>query len=181
MVKLDRLAIFAARAAFHPHTPAQPLRRLVGYRQHWTGHAQVFKKAGWQWKWVYLLWEVGYTEPCCLFSNQANVSPALYSGRFQQEASFPDLKSDGFHWQRSRVWLPAPVERLLLLLALATLWSLTEGRKVTFLYPLPRRQQRLSVFRLGRDYLFERFQALNPKCLELSLAPDTPLLKTVVL
>jgi hypothetical protein len=77
--------------------------------------------------------------------------------------------------------LPEHVERLLLVLALATLWSLTEGTKVAFLYPLPRRQQRLSVFRLGLDYLFERFHALNPKCLELFLAPDTPLLKTVVL
>ncbi len=30
----------------------QPLARLVGYGQTWTGRAQVFKKAGWQWKWV---------------------------------------------------------------------------------------------------------------------------------
>jgi hypothetical protein len=163
-----------------PNQKPQPLRRLVGYGQHWAGHAQVFKKAGWQSKWVYLVWEVGYAEPCCLFSNQADLSPSLYSRRFQQEVSFRDLKSDGFQWQRSQVWLPEHVERLLLVLALATLWTLTEGTKVTFLYPLPRRQQRLSVFRLGLDYLFERFHALNPKCLELFLAPDTPLLKSVV-
>jgi hypothetical protein len=163
-----------------PNHKPQPLRRLVGYGQTWTGQAHVFKKAGWQWKWVYLVWEVGYAEPCCLFSNQADLSPALYSRRFQQEASFRELKSDGLQWQRSQVWLPEHVERLLLVLALATLWSLTEGTKVAFLYPLPRRQQRLSVFRLGRDYLFERLRALNPKYLELFLAPDTPLLKTVV-
>jgi hypothetical protein len=163
-----------------PNHKPQPLWRLVGYGQTWTGHAQVFKKAGWQWKWVYLVWEVGYADPCCLFSNQADLSPALYSRRFQHEASFRDLKSDGFQWQLSQVWLPRHVERLLLVLALATLWSLTEGTKVAFLYPLPRRQQRLSIFRLGRDYLFERFRALNPQCLELFLAPDTPLLKTVV-
>jgi hypothetical protein len=163
-----------------PNHKPQPLRRLVGDGQRWTGHAQVFKKAGWQWKWVYLLWEVGYAEPCCLFSDQADLSPELYCHRFHHEASFRDLKSDGFHWHHSQVWLPAHVERLLLVLALATLWSLTEGTKVAFLYPLPRRQQRLSIFRLGLDYLFERFQALNPKGLELFLAPDTPLLKTVV-
>ena len=63
---------------------------------------------------------------------------------------------------------------------LATLWSLTEGTKVRFLYPLPRRQQRLSVFRLGLDYLLERFHSLKSKGLELFLAPDPPLLKTVV-
>lgn len=161
------------------HKP-QPLRRLVGYGQAWTGRAQVFKKAGWQWKWVYLVWEVGYAEPWCLFSNRADLSPGLYSRRFHHEASFRDLKSDGFNWQCSRVWLPEHVERLLLVLALATLWSLTEGSKVRFLYPLSRRQQRLSLFRLGLDYLFERFRSLKSKCLELFLAPDTPLLKSVV-
>jgi Transposase DDE domain len=163
-----------------PGQKPQPLRRLVGYGQTWTAYAQVFKKAGWQWKWVYLVWELGYAEPCCLFSNQANLSPALYSRRFQHEASFRDLKSDGFNWQRSRVWLPAHVERLLLVLALASLWSLTEGTKVTFLYPLSQRQRSLSVFRLGLDYLFERFHAFKTQCLELFLAPDTPWLKSVV-
>ena len=158
----------------------QPLGRLVGYGQTWIGYAQVFKKAGWQWKWVYLVWELGYAEPCCLFSNQADLSPDLYRRRFQHEASFRDLKSDGFNWQCSRVWLPAHVERLLLVLALATLWSLTEGTKVRFLYPLVARQRSLSVFRLGLDYLFEAFRSLKSKCLELFLAPDTPLLETVV-
>ena len=163
-----------------PGQKPQPLRRLVGYGQTWTAYAQVFKKAGWQWKWVYLVWELGYAEPCCLFSNQAGLSPDLYSHRFQHEASFRDLKSDGFNWQRSRVWLPSHVERLLLVLALASLWSLTEGTKVTFLHPLTARQHSLSVFRLGMDYLFERFHSLKTPCLELFLAPDTPLIKTVV-
>lgn len=163
-----------------PGQKPQPLRRLVGYGQSWTGRAQVFKKAGWQWKWVYLVWEVGYTEPCCLFSNQAELAPRLYSQRFYHETSFRDLKSDGFNWQSSRVWLPAHVERLLLVLALATLWSLTQGTIVLHLYPLTRRQQRLSVFRLGLDYLLERFHSLAFKGLELFLAPDPPLLKSVV-
>jgi hypothetical protein len=161
------------------HKP-QPLTRLVGYGQVWTGRAQVFKKAGWQWKWVYLVWEVGYAEPCCLFSNQADLSADLYTKRFQHEASFRDLKSDGFQWQRSRIWLPSHVERLLLGLALASLWALTEGTIVSFLYPLSARQKTFSLFRLGLDYLFERFCAFQSKCLELFLVPDTPLLKSVV-
>jgi len=159
----------------------QLLARLVGYGQTWSGRAQVFKKAGWQWKWVYLVWEVGYSEPCCLFSDQADLSPQLYSKRFQHEVSFRDLKSDGFQWQRSRVWLPQHTERLLFGLALATFWSLIEGTKVIFIYPLSARQKTLSLFRLGLDYLAERFTALTSKCLELFLAPDTPLLKSVVL
>lgn len=80
----------------------------------------------------------------------------------------------------SRVWLPSHVERLLLVVALASLWSLTEGTKVRFLHPLTSCQHTLSVFRLGLDYLFERFHALKMTCLERFLAPDTPLLKSVV-
>jgi hypothetical protein len=160
--------------------PAQPLRRLVSYGQQWSGHVQVFKKAGWQWKWVYLVWEVGYSQPWCLFSNQPNLSPQLYALRFHHEASFRDLKSDGFHWQRSRVWQPAHTERLLLVLACATLWVLTQGTLVLFLYPLTRRRQRLSLFRLGLDTLLERFHRPLKLHLDLFLVPDTPLLKTVV-
>lgn len=163
-----------------PNRPAQPLRRLVGYGQRWSGRAQVFKKAGWQWKWVSLIWEVGYAEPWCLFSNQPNLTPSLYGYRFHHEAGFRDLKSDGFDWQRSRVWQPAHAERLLLALACATLWTLTEGTQVVQLYPLSRRQQRFSLFRLGLDYLFERFNHLKHACLEFFLVPDTPLLKSVV-
>jgi hypothetical protein len=158
----------------------QPLARLVGYGQRWTGRAQVFKKAGWQWKWVYLVWELGYAEPCCLFSNQPDLSPDLYARRFQHEASFRDLKSDGFQWHRSHVWIPAHVERLLLGLALATLWSLTEGTKAIFLDRLSARQKTFSVFRLGLDYLFQRFSSFHSQCLELFLVPDTPLIKSVV-
>lgn len=163
-----------------PNHKPQPLWHLVGYGQTWSGRGQVFKKAGWQWKWVYLVWEAGFAEPMCLFSNQPDLSAHLYERRFYHEASFRDLKSDGFQWQRSRVWLPTHVERLLLALALAMLWSLAEGTKAFHLYPLTVRQQRLSVFRCGLDYLFERFHTFPTKCLELFLAPDTPLLKTVV-
>ncbi len=162
-----------------PNQKPQPVRRLVGYGQSWTGHVQVFKKAGWHWKWVYLVWEPGYREPWCLFSNQADVPPLLYRHRFHHEASFRDFKSDGFQWQRSRVWLPAHVERLLLVLACAMLWTLAKGTKVFYLYPLSCRQRRFSLFRLGLDYLFEAFRSAKER-LELYLVPDTPLLKSVV-
>lgn len=163
-----------------PNQQPQPLQRLVGYGQSWRGRGQVFKKAGWQWKWVYLVWEFGYTQPWCLFSNQPQLSPQLYHWRFHHEAGFRDLKSDGFQWQRSHVFAPAHVERLLLVLALATLWVLTQGTRVLHLYPLSRRQQRLSLFRLGFDYLRELFHTCKPGCLDFFLVPDTPWLKTVV-
>jgi hypothetical protein len=161
--------------------PPQSLGRLVGYGQHWSGRAQVFKKAGWQWKFVYLVWEHGYAQPWCLVSNCAALAPTLYARRFHHEASFRDLKSDGFQWQRSRVWQPEHTQRLLLVLAVAMLWTLAEGTWVLHLYPLSRRQRRLSIFRLGLDHLFCRFRQLATVCLELFLVPDTPILKTVVL
>lgn len=108
------------------------------------------------------------------------LSPDLYARRFHHEASFRDLKSDGFQGYRSHVWIPAHVERLLLGLALATLWSLTEGTKAIFLDRLSARQKTFSVFRLGLDYLFQRFSTFQSKSLELFLVPDTPLLKSVV-
>jgi hypothetical protein len=163
-----------------PGAVSQPVRRLVNYGQRWTGRAQVFKKAGWQWKWVYVMWEYGYKEPWCLFSNRADLIPELYSARFHHETSFRDLKSDGFHWEDSQVWLPTHVERLLLALACASLWTLTQGTHVVFLYPLSRRRQRLSFFRLGLDTLLERFRSFAKAYLEFFLVPDTPLLKSVV-
>jgi hypothetical protein len=45
-----------------------------------------------------------------------------YRHRTQEEALFRDLKSFGWQWQDSRLRLPDRVDRLLLVLALATLW-----------------------------------------------------------
>lgn len=158
----------------------QPLRHLVGYGQRWTGRAQVFKKAGWHWRSVFVIWEVGYAQPWCLVSNSVALYPDLYAWRFSHEASFRDLKSDGFGWQSSHIWHPDHVERLLLGLALASFWTLATGTIVTYLYPLTKRQQRLSIFRLGLDRLFVCLHTLKQRCLELYFVPDTPLLKTVV-
>lgn len=163
-----------------PNQKPQPLRRLVGYGQRWSGRAQVFKNAGWQWKWVYLVWEVGYAEPWCLFSNQPLADPMAYGYRFHHESGFRDLKSDGLEWQRSRVWTPAHAERLLLALACASLWLLAEGTKALHLYPLSARQRRLSVFRLGLDYVTQQLRQQKQTYLDFYLAPDTSLLKSVV-
>lgn len=163
-----------------PDGSVQPLKRLVGFGQRWFGHGEVFKKAGWQRRTVLVVWEFGYAEPWCLVSNRRDRQPLLYAWRFAQEASFRDLKSDGFHWQRSRVWSPAHAERLLLALALAAFWTLATGTIETFLFVPSKAAQRLSLFRRGLEGLFARFRAVKPRCLELYLVPDTPCLKTVV-
>jgi hypothetical protein len=150
--------------------PDCPLASLVSQAgQTWRGQGQVFKKAGWldASVWVDGVWEVGQAEPGCLFSHQPDLPPLLYGLRFHHEWGFRDLKRAGCNWQRSRVWLPSHVERLLLVLALARLWTLAHGTKVRHLYPLCRRQQRLSIFRLGLDYLYEYFHAQQHKGVDL--------------
>lgn len=79
----------------------------------------LFKKAGRLWGHAYLHWGAAYKEAWCLVSNRHDLNPALYASRFYQEMSFRDLKSDGFQWQRSRVWSPVHADWLLLILALA--------------------------------------------------------------
>jgi hypothetical protein len=153
------------------HKP-QPLARLVGYGQSWSGKGHIFKKAGWQFKYITLVWQPGYAEPWCLCSNRQDLPAHLYHFRAHHECSFRDLKSDGFQWQASRVWLPPHLDRLLLVLACAMLWTLAHGSIVLHLYPLSRRQLRLSLFRLGLDALFERFRAPTPFTVELYLTPD---------
>lgn len=90
------------------------------------------------------------------------------------------MKSAGCHWQRSRFWLPSQTARLLLVLACACLWLLTQGTQVYFLYSLSVRQKRLSLFRFGLDALVARFISSRPQNLEFYLAPDSPTLKSVV-
>jgi hypothetical protein len=145
---------------------ALPVGCFAHYGQQWQGRGKVFKKAGWLVATVYVVWEVGYKEPWCLVSNRSDLDPRLYACRFWQEAGFRDLKRDGFHWNQSHVWLPAHAERLLLVLAIASLWTLAQGTLVVTFYPLSSKQRQHSVFRLGRDKL-------------RSLAPDTPSLKSV--
>jgi hypothetical protein len=53
-----------------------------------------------------------------------------YRHRTWEEELFGALKSFGWQWQRSRVRQPARVERLLLVLALATLWIVALAQRV---------------------------------------------------
>lgn len=60
-----------------------------------------------------------------LLITDLHASPARcreYRRRTQEEELFRDLKSFGWQWQSSRLRLPDRVDRLLLVLALATLW-----------------------------------------------------------
>jgi hypothetical protein len=151
--------------------PDCPLAALVSQAgQTWRGHGQVFKKAGWLEADVRVVWGPVYRECWCLVTNWPAATGWEYAIRYWQEASFRDLKSDGWQWQTSRIWTPAHANRLLLVLALAYAWVLTLGTLVCTEPALARwvtkgRQPTYSVFRLGLrlwEHLRGQVSALLP-------------------
>lgn len=136
------------------------LRHLVNAPgQHWTATGQVFKKAGWLPATVHVLWAVGYRDPWCLITNSPQTDQGwLYAQRYWQEAGFRDLKSDGWQWHTSRIWSPDHANRLMLVMALATAWTLTLGSFVfddadLKAYFTKGRQPTYSLFRLGLRFV----------------------------
>jgi len=123
--------------------------------QAWQSMGEVFKKAGWLPAYVTVAWEADHNQPWCLVSSRP-VAPHAYGVRFDQEVSFRDLKSDGFDWQRSHVWLAEHAERLLLVLALAYWLVLALGQRLT--PPLRGRASRWSAFRRGKEALAALFR-----------------------
>jgi hypothetical protein len=79
---------------------------------------------------VHLIWEKGQKEPWCLFTTDARIRGATYALRMWQEESFRDLKSGGWQWQCTYVTTPDHAHRLVLVLALAYAWMLTQGTLV---------------------------------------------------
>lgn len=79
---------------------------------------------------VHLIWEVDQKEPWCLVTNDRHIRGTVYALRMWQEESFRDLKSGGWQWQCTYVTTPDYAQRLLLVLALAYAWMLTQGTLV---------------------------------------------------
>lgn len=138
-----------------PDGREQALASLGLPGQSWQSPGEVFKKAGWLPAHVTVTWGEPYAQPWCLVSSRP-VSADAYAVRFDQEVSFRDLKSDGFHWQRSHVWLPHHAERLLLVLTLAYWLVLALGQRIP--RPPTGRAARWSAFRRGKDALAALFR-----------------------
>jgi hypothetical protein len=126
--------------------------------QSWQGSGLLFKKDGWIAATVLVVWAVGYADFWCLITNDPTAQSAEYAVRYWQEAGFRDLKSDGWQWQTSRIWSPDHANRLLLVMALATAWTLTLG---TFAFDEPTLKVHFtkghvttySLFRLGLRFV----------------------------
>lgn len=150
------------------------LKAMVKEGEHWDGFGEVFKKYGWLTLHAQVLWGQGYRDPWCLVSTEA-VMARDYQQRFQHECSFRDLKSDGFDWNTSHIWLPEHAERLLLVLAMAYALVMSLGRRVA--RPQRGRATRYSLFRLG----LEQIKALvHPTILPLLPHPPPRFITCVV-
>lgn len=165
LFRVQKQTRFRAR----PDQVPQALSALLPTRGRlWRGQGQVFKKAGWLTTEVQILWGQVYQEAWCLVTNCPGLDGWTYAVRYWQEGSFRDLKSDGWQWQTSRIFLPDHANRLLLVMVLAYAWVLSLG---SLAWDDPALQRdivsadvtRYSLFRLGLrlwDRFLGRVQAL---------------------
>jgi hypothetical protein len=137
---------------------AWELARRRGSR--WFGAGvEVFKKAGWREANVVATWEPGCKERWLLVSDLPATFMRCrnYCKRCWCEQLHRDEKSHGFNWQLSRVRDVSHAERLVLVMALATLLGLSLGTRAIKrgLRRLlePARRRLLSVFQLGLRWL----------------------------
>jgi hypothetical protein len=150
------------------------LKEMVKEGEHWQSFGEVFKKYGWLKVHAQVLWGQGYRDPWCLVSTEA-VAAQDYGQRFQQECSFRDLKSDGFDWNTSHIWMPDHAERLILVLAMA--YALVMSLTMSVARPQRGRATRYSRFRLG----LEQIKALvHPTILPLLPHPPPRFMTSVV-
>lgn len=152
----------------------QSLHSLGIRGQSWQSMGDVFKKAGWLPAHVTVTWDADYDHPWCLVSSTP-IPTHAYAIRFDQEVSFRDLKSDGFDWQRSHVWLPDHAERLLLVLALSYWLVISLGQCLPT--ASTGRTARWSAFRRGKAALDAFFR---PTIAPLLPHPPPPFLSCVV-
>lgn len=123
---------------------------------------------------IHLIWEAGQTQPWCLITNDRSIRGSLYARRVWQEESFRDLKSGGWQWQCSYVTTPDHAQRLLLALALAYAWMLTQGTFVLYADAALQREvfagqhNKYSIFRSGLR-LFKRMIHADPQKIRVGL------------
>jgi len=126
----------------------------------WHAQGKIFKSRGKIPAYACAIWSIGYDEPWALVTNDPAISGFKYAWRNWQEQRFRDIKSGGWHWDKSHVWMPQHARRLLLLLVLAYAWVVALGSTVfaTGQQARPKtfadghQERRYSVFREGLFY-----------------------------
>ncbi len=149
--------------------------------QHWWARARVFKKQGWREATVVAYWRVGCREPLLLVSSLMlpMMSVRLYRLRAAIEALFREWKSYGWQWEASQIATVEHQERLVLMLAVATVVTLLVGVEVAeeVLARPPQRgvrrpwEARDSLFQLGRQGWLRRLWTSSEQALRDCLPP----------
>lgn len=108
-------------------------------------------------------WAVGSDEPWLIATNLPQPIQALkeYGRRFGCEELFSDLKKRGFNWEDSMIRDPNRFSRLILAIALLTVFLLQLGRKLRLQQldleiTSPSHRRRLSLFQTARRWLRRR-------------------------
>jgi hypothetical protein len=158
---------------------AQTIAQQVRPGEIWAAQGEAFKQRGRIPAHARALWSVGYTQPWALVTNDERLTGYEYARRNWQEQSFRDLKSGGWLWGTGRIRHADHMARLLLLLALAYVWTVALGSQAVAMgrgYPLVKRAhgvpRRLwSLFREGLRFFVEVAQR-HTICLDLIFIPD---------
>ncbi len=145
----------------------------------WAASGLIFKQRGRIPAHARALWAEGADEPWALVTNDPHLTGHEYAWRNWEEQSFRDLKSGGWHWDASRVTEPDHMARLVVLLAVAYVWTVALGSQSIAAgraQPLVRRadgtRRRLwSVFKEGLNYLVD-FAERHGLCQGLVFIPD---------
>ncbi len=129
----------------------QPLREVAPHPgTQWVGRVQCFKGRPIT-ATLLATWEVAYQDPWLIVTDLAPATSAIVWYRFRGwiEQGFKDLKRGGWQWQQTRMQAPDRAERLWLVLAVATLWTVSVGCAQDAAWPTDTGYRPLSVFRLG--------------------------------
>lgn len=152
----------------------------------WVNYGTLFSRAARHVRsYVLLAWDAGQKEAWHLCSNDPSVENHVYAKRMWQEASFRDLKSGGWQWQTSLIETPQRMSHLILALALAYAWMLSQGTLVLHDALLQRAigagaVQRYSPFRAGLRFFNHSREQLERIYVGLLLVPRfAPLPETV--
>lgn len=150
------------------------LKDLIKPDEHHICHGAIFRDDNQVAVTVHLIWESGQPQPWCLVTNDPEVYGAVYALRVWQEESFRDLKSGGWQWHCSYVTSPTHAERLVLVLALAYAWMLTQGTLVLHAPPEIQREvfdgtlNKYSIFRSGLRF-FKRMVNVKVQAIYVGL------------
>jgi hypothetical protein len=119
----------------------RPLRQVISrVGQHWAGRVTCFATTERQLNCTLLArWDAGYRDPWLVVTDLAptQADVAWYGLRAWIECGFKDSKRGGWQWHQTKMTSPGRAERLWLVIAVATLWTVSVGCAAEEALPVP--------------------------------------------